>query len=96
MNFEDGGRRKCTSIHREEGIEKMGQGEREDAALIGGMWPMTEECQQSLETGSDKEQICPQSLWRERGLPNTFIFLSQNTDFGQERINLVYDKSPIV
>lgn len=68
--------------------EKIGR-ESEDAALIGAMWSVTEECQQPLDTGSDKEQICPQSLWRECGLPNTFIFLflSKNTDFGHARIH---------
>lgn len=68
--------------------EKIGR-ESEDAALIGVMWSVTEECQQPLDTGSDKEQICLQSLWRECSLPNTFIFLflSKNTDFGHARIH---------
>ena len=64
---------------------KMEQREIENADLENGsgMANKTQECQQPLKKTKmdrEKDQIVPQSFWREHGLANTWI-LAQDTDF---------------
>ena len=38
-------------------------------AEFGMMWPQAKECWKPLEAGRGKEQISPQSFWKEPALP---------------------------
>lgn len=57
----------------------MGQRESEDAALIGAMWPVTEEYQQPLGTGSDRNRFVPRASRRSVDFPTPHFFFCPKT-----------------